>query len=70
MFIQTTIGYSNCSYFYLFYPASMENGMATHYNIRAWRSSWREEMVGYSPWGSKELDMTKLMCQQNLGSDS
>ena len=39
----------------------MENGMATHHSIRAWRSSWREEMVGYSPWGSKELDTTKQL---------
>ena len=28
--------------------------MATHSSILAWRS-----LAGYSPWGHKELDMTK-----------
>ena len=27
----------------------LEKGMATHYNILAWRTPWTEEH-GYSPW--------------------
>ena len=36
----------------------MENGMATHSSIFAWRIPWTEEPVGYSPWGHKESDMS------------
>ena len=37
--------------------------MATHSSILAWRISWTEEpgLVGYSPWGHKELDMTEQL---------
>ena len=28
---------------------SLEEGMATHSSILAWRSPWTEEPVGYSP---------------------
>ena len=37
----------------------LEKGMATHSNILAQRISWTEELVGYSPWGNKELNTTK-----------
>ena len=39
----------------------MEKGMDTHSSILAWRIPWTEEPGGvlYSPWGYKELDMTK-----------
>ena len=37
----------------------LEKGMATHSSILAWKIPWTEEPVGYSPWGRKELDMTK-----------
>ena len=33
--------------------------MATHSNILAWRISWTEEPVGYSPRGRKESDRTE-----------
>ena len=36
--------------------------MATHSSILAWRISWSEETVGYSPCGRKELDMTEHTC--------
>ena len=29
--------------------------------LLAWRIPWREEPVGYSPWGHKELDMTERL---------
>ena len=35
----------------------LEEGMATHSSILAWRIPWTEE-PGYSPWGPKELDTT------------
>ena len=32
----------------------LEEGMATHSSILAWRIPWTEEPGGYSPWGRKE----------------
>ena len=37
----------------------LEEGMAAHPSILAWRIPWTEEMVGYSPWGLKESGMTE-----------
>ena len=37
----------------------LEEGMATHSSILAWRIPWTEEPVGYSPWVLKESDMTE-----------
>ena len=38
----------------------LEKGTANHSSILAWRIPWIEEPGGlYSPWGHKELDMTK-----------
>ena len=43
----------------------LEKGMATHSSILAWRISWPEGiLVGYSPWGLKELDMTEQLILQ------
>ena len=36
----------------------LEEGMATHFSILAWRILWTEEPVSYSPWGRKEVDRT------------
>ena len=33
--------------------------MATHSSILSWKIQWMEELVGYSPWGHKESDMTE-----------
>ena len=39
----------------------LEEDMATHSSILAWRIQWTEEPGGlYSPWGHKELDMTEV----------
>ena len=41
----------------------LEKDMATHCSILAWRISplgWRS-LMGYSPWGHKESDMTKQL---------
>ena len=41
--------------------------MATHSSIFAWKIPWTEELVGYSPWGHKETDMTgQLKTQHTL----
>ena len=42
----------------------LEKGMAPHSSLLAWRIPWTEEtgLVGYSPWGRKELDATKQLC--------
>ena len=38
----------------------LEEGVATHSSIFAWRIPWTEErLAGYSPWGHKELDTTE-----------
>ena len=35
-------------------------GMATHSSILAWKiSHGQRKLAGYSPWGRKELDVTK-----------
>ena len=46
---------------YLGQEDPLEEGMATHSSILAWRipMSRLEELVGYSPLGHKELDMTE-----------
>ena len=36
--------------------APLEEGMATHSSILAWRIPWTEDLVGYSPQGHRELD--------------
>ena len=36
----------------------LEEGMATHSIILAWRIPWTEE-IGHSPWGRTESDTTK-----------
>ena len=43
------------------YEDPLEKGMATHSSILTWRIPWTEELVGYSPWGCKELDTTKQL---------
>ena len=46
----------------------LEEGMATHSSILAWRIPWTEILVGYSPWSCKESDMTEQLrtAQLNL----
>ena len=31
----------------------LEEGLATHSSILAWKIPWTEELVGYSPWDRK-----------------
>ena len=37
---------------------ALEEGMATHPSILAWRTPWTEEPGGLQPTGSQELDTT------------
>ena len=39
----------------------LEEEMATHSSILAWRIPWTEELVGYSPWGYKESDTSERL---------
>ena len=40
---------------------SLEKEMATHSSTLTWKIHARRSMVGYSPWGCQELDMTELL---------
>ena len=49
---------------------SLEEDMATHSSILAWRIPWTKEpgeshgqksLVGYSPWGRKDSDTTEQL---------
>ena len=42
----------------------LEKEMATHSCILAWRIHGQRSLVGYSPWGHKELDTTEQLTQQ------
>ena len=44
---------------YLGWKDPLEKRIATKSSILAWRIPWTEELVGKSPWGHKELDMTE-----------
>ena len=39
----------------------LEKEMAIHSSILAWRIHGRRSLVGYSPWGRKELDTTERL---------
>ena len=39
---------------------SLEEEMALHTSIPAWKSHGQKSQVGYSPWGCKELDVTEM----------
>ena len=43
----------------------LDEGMANHFSILAWRILWIEEPGSYSPWSHKELDRTDMT--QNAG---
>ena len=39
----------------------LEEGMATHSSILAWKIPWTEDSGKYSPWGCKELYTTEQL---------
>ena len=40
-------------------PLEKEMEMATHSSVLAWGIPWMRSLTGYSPWGSKDWDMTE-----------
>ena len=40
---------------------ALEKGMATHSSVLAWRIHGQMSLLGYSPWGLKELDTTEQL---------
>ena len=45
----------------------LEKGMVTHSNTLAWRIPWERSLVGYSPQGPKESDMTERLQERERG---
>ena len=43
------------------YGVRMEKEMTAHSSTLAWRIPWGRSLVGYSPWGRKESDMTERL---------
>ena len=39
----------------------LEKGMTTHASVLAWKSHGERSLVGYSPWGHKQLDTTERL---------
>ena len=39
----------------------LQEGMATHSSIHAWRIPWTEEPAGYSAWGHKESNAAEQL---------
>ena len=39
----------------------LEEEVATHSSILAWRIPWQRSLVGYSAWGPKDSDTTKQL---------
>ena len=45
---------------------NLEEEMATHASVLAWKSPWTEELGADSPWGRKELDATEPLDTHTL----
>ena len=43
----------------LYSYVTVEQIMATHSSILAWKTPWTEDLLGYSPWGRTEWDRTE-----------
>ena len=44
---------------FTFHFHALENEMATHSSVLAWKSEGRGSLVGYCLWGRTESDMTE-----------
>ena len=38
----------------------LEEEMATHSSIHVWKTHEQRSLVGYIPWGHKEVDVTEV----------
>ena len=43
----------------------LEEGMATHSSVLAWRIPWTEGLVGCSSWGHQDSDLTEATEHSN-----
>ena len=41
---------------------ALEEEMATHCSILAWKIPWTGSLAGYGSWGLKELDVAEHAC--------
>ena len=48
----------------------LEEGIATHSSILAWRIPWLRSLTDYSPQGHKELDTTEVTEHTHMRQDS
>ena len=53
-------GPRRCGFDSLGWEDALEEEMATHSSILAWKIHGQRTLVGYSPWGLKESNMTEL----------
>ena len=44
----------------------LKKEMATHSTTLAWKIPWTEDLVGYSPWGHIESDMSRSVVSDSL----
>ena len=51
-------------------PDILDKGMATHSSISPGKSHGQRSLVGYSPWGQKELDTTERLQNKTSQSES
>ena len=58
---ESTCQCKGCKRWWLDWEDPLEEEMVTHSNILAWEIPWT--LVGYSPWGCNELDMTEYTTQ-------
>ena len=48
----------------------LEKELSTHSNILTWEFCGQKSLVGYSPWGHKELDMTEWLSHTHTHTQS
>ena len=49
---------------------ALEEEMATHSSILAWKSHGQRSLTGYTPWGHKELSMSEQLNNQKMRAKS
>ena len=47
----------------------LEKEVAPHSSTLAWKIPWMRSLVGYSPWGYKESDMTERLHYAHSATD-
>ena len=58
-----------CKYLELTCP-KLEKEMVTHSSILAWKTHGQSSLVGYSPWGHKQSDMTEELTHRQTTLNS